>query len=80
MQRCPDITLAKDKLGWEPKINLEQGLASTISYFKELVRDVRSWVPEAVKPLNHSLKSFGLGSAAGIWHTTHPNSTERRGS
>lgn len=35
-QRKPDISLAKSKLnGWEPKINLEDGLQKTINYFKE---------------------------------------------
>jgi len=34
MQRQPDISLAKEKLGWEPKINLEEGLKKTIEYFK----------------------------------------------
>lgn len=33
-QRKPDITLAKNKLGWEPKIPLAQGLDKTIEYFK----------------------------------------------
>ena len=33
-QRCPDIALAKEKLDWEPKISLEDGLKETISYFK----------------------------------------------
>lgn len=33
-QRRPDITLAKQKLGWEPKVNLDEGLAKTIEYFK----------------------------------------------
>ena len=37
-QRQPDISLAKEKLGWEPVIKLEQGLASTIDYFKTVVR------------------------------------------
>jgi UDP-glucuronate decarboxylase len=32
-QRQPDITLAREKLGWEPKITLEQGLQPTIDYF-----------------------------------------------
>jgi len=32
-QRQPDIALAKAKLGWEPKVNLEDGLKETISYF-----------------------------------------------
>ncbi|PIV13151.1 NAD-dependent dehydratase [Candidatus Jorgensenbacteria bacterium CG_4_8_14_3_um_filter_38_10] len=35
-QRQPDITLAKEKLNWEPKISLEDGLIKTIEYFKTL--------------------------------------------
>jgi dTDP-glucose 4,6-dehydratase len=33
-RRCPDITKAKTLLGWEPKIELRQGLIKTIEYFK----------------------------------------------
>lgn len=33
-QRKPDITLAKTKLGWEPKVALSEGLDKTIEYFK----------------------------------------------
>ncbi len=36
-QRQPDILLAKEKLGWEPKIPLEEGLGKTINYFKEII-------------------------------------------
>lgn len=32
-QRKPDITLARELLGWEPVIQLEQGLEATIAYF-----------------------------------------------
>ena len=35
-QRKPDITLAKEKLDWEPKIPLEEGLKKTIAYFIKL--------------------------------------------
>jgi len=35
-RRRPDISLAKEKLGWEPKISLEEGLKKAIQYFKEL--------------------------------------------
>jgi len=35
VRRRPDISLAKAKLGWEPKVSLEEGLARTIEYFKE---------------------------------------------
>jgi dTDP-glucose 4,6-dehydratase len=34
-QRKPDITKAKDKLNWEPKVDLETGLTSTIDWIKE---------------------------------------------
>ena len=37
IQRQPDITLAKLKLGWEPKVPLEDGLVKTIAYFKQLL-------------------------------------------
>ncbi len=33
--RQPDISLAREVLGWEPRISLEEGLAATISYFTE---------------------------------------------
>jgi len=36
-QRQPDISLARKELGWEPKINLEQGLVETISYFSDML-------------------------------------------
>ncbi len=39
LQRKPDITLAKEKLNWEPKINLEEGLNKTIAYFDKIIRD-----------------------------------------
>jgi len=32
-QRCPDITLARDLLGWEPKISLREGIAATAAWF-----------------------------------------------
>ena len=36
-QRRPDITLAKEALGWEPKVPLEQGLDRTIEYFRQAI-------------------------------------------
>ena len=36
-QRQPNIDLAKDKLNWQPKVNLEDGLKETITYFKKMV-------------------------------------------
>ena len=37
MQRQPDIGLARSSLGWEPTIQLEQGLSRTIEYFDQLL-------------------------------------------
>lgn len=39
MQRQPNISLAKSKLGWEPKIKLEQGLVKSIEYFDNLIKE-----------------------------------------
>ncbi|ACV24346.1 UDP-glucuronic acid decarboxylase family protein [Methanocaldococcus fervens] len=36
VRRRPDITMAKEVLGWEPKVKLEEGLKKTIEYFREL--------------------------------------------
>jgi UDP-glucuronate decarboxylase len=38
VQRQPDINLAKEKLDWEPKIHLEEGLIMTIHYFEKLLK------------------------------------------
>jgi UDP-glucuronate decarboxylase len=38
-QRQPDITLARAKLGWEPKVAVEDGLKETISYFRHLLAE-----------------------------------------
>lgn len=37
LQRKPDITLAKQRLDWEPKLGLEEGLKKTIEYFRVIV-------------------------------------------
>jgi len=34
-QRRPDIALAKEKLGWAPRIALDEGLSKTIAYFRQ---------------------------------------------
>jgi len=38
-QRQPDISLARDKLGWSPSVVLEEGLKKTIAYFDELLSE-----------------------------------------
>jgi UDP-glucuronate decarboxylase len=42
MQRCPDITLARDMLKWEPKVALDDGLTKTIAFFDDLLKSNRS--------------------------------------
>lgn len=37
VKRKPDITLAKEKLGWQPKVALEDGLKKTIAYFQTVI-------------------------------------------
>jgi UDP-glucuronate decarboxylase len=37
VQRCPDITRAQALLGWEPRVNLDDGLTRTINYFSNLM-------------------------------------------
>ncbi len=37
VQRRPDISLAKERLGWKPGVALEKGLKATIEYFKEAI-------------------------------------------
>jgi UDP-glucuronate decarboxylase len=39
-QRQPDISLARERLGWVPKVPLEQGLKKTIAYFDQLLSGV----------------------------------------
>jgi UDP-glucuronate decarboxylase len=38
-QRKPDITLAREKLSWEPKVALEDGLKKTIAYFDGMLKE-----------------------------------------
>jgi dTDP-glucose 4,6-dehydratase len=37
--RQPDITQARTRLGWEPKVSLQDGLESTISYFRQILEE-----------------------------------------
>ena len=37
-QRQPDIRLAKEKLGWEPKVKLNEGLIKTVDYFRRTLK------------------------------------------
>jgi len=37
-QRQPNIDLARNKLGWQPTVPLEDGLKNTIAYFRRLLK------------------------------------------
>ena len=50
-QRCPDITKAKRILKWEPRVNLEEGLQSTMTYFKEIFATAKKARPSSVASL-----------------------------
>ena len=39
VRRRPDISLAREKLGWEPSVDLEEGLGKTIEYFKKVLKE-----------------------------------------
>jgi UDP-glucuronate decarboxylase len=39
VRRCPDISFIQEKIGWAPKIGLEEGLHKTIVYFQEKLRN-----------------------------------------
>jgi UDP-glucuronate decarboxylase len=38
-RRRPDIELAREQLGWEPRVDLEEGLGKTIAYFRKLMEE-----------------------------------------
>jgi len=37
VRRCPDITLAEERLRWQPRVSLEEGLEKTVGYFKKVL-------------------------------------------
>lgn len=42
-QYKPDIKLAREMLGWEPKVKLEEGLERAISYFKTILENIKEY-------------------------------------
>lgn len=56
-QRQPDISLAKARLGWEPKIPLSEGLDRTIAYFAQLLAGP---VAKQPRPMKAPLKKLTL--------------------
>jgi UDP-glucuronate decarboxylase len=59
-QRCPDITLAKKNLDWQPAVPLRQGLKKTIEYFARLLSRKEHRTPVPIKSV--SAKRLPLGT------------------
>ena len=57
LQRQPDIRLAKDVLGWQPRTGLEDGLRETIAWFRKLLAGQQS--PGSVLPVHGGLRKAG---------------------
>jgi len=46
LKRCPDISLASDKLGWSPTVDIQAGLARTVEWFRSIdIADFRAPTP-----------------------------------
>ena len=55
-QRKPDITVAKKELGWKPVVKVQDGLAKTIEYFSQVLKEGGEIIPTgpaATKPKAH---------------------------
>lgn len=62
-QRKPDITTARQQLGWQPRVPVEEGLKRTIRYFKRVLEDEGEIIPTgpgASKP-KHGSQNEGSG-------------------
>ena len=41
IQRKPDISLAKEKLNWEPSVDIKEGISKTIEYFDNKLQELK---------------------------------------
>lgn len=64
MQRCPDITKARETLGWAPRVQLEQGLARTIDYFERLLTSSTGPLPHGLQPSTPAVAALAQVLAA----------------
>jgi UDP-glucuronate decarboxylase len=66
-QRRPEITRAKEQLGWVPVVDMDQGLTRTIQYFVELLARPLPAKPERRRGADSSMAGVGVDSSmAGV--------------
>jgi UDP-glucuronate decarboxylase len=63
MQRRPDIALAREKLGWEPTVQLTEGLKKTIAYFDQLLTAGLAAAPARARPATQRMPNGRAGSS-----------------
>ncbi len=51
LQRCPDISLARSVLDWQPHVALDDGLGRTVAYFRQMLSDSARRAAQAGRPL-----------------------------
>jgi UDP-glucuronate decarboxylase len=49
LQRCPDITMAQNVLGWQPTVELDAGLARTVTYFEQMLAESKERPPRTIR-------------------------------
>jgi UDP-glucuronate decarboxylase len=49
LQRCPDITMAQNVLGWQPTVELDAGLAKTVTYFEQMLAESKERQPQTTR-------------------------------
>jgi dTDP-glucose 4,6-dehydratase len=54
-QRCPDITMARELLSWEPKVDLEAGLNLSMAYFRQAIE-----LEDAEKKKRHGMQTTAV--------------------
>ena len=65
-QRRPDIAIAQAELGWEPRVQLREGLVRTIAYFEELLGEegtLQAPAPKRTQPFKAVANGNGSGGA-----------------
>jgi len=76
IRRRPDITRAREVLGWEPYVRLEDGLRATIGYFEKVLRTSGAPAAEVLTPA--AIEAAGKGSPQWLRARTTKSSVSNR--